>query len=236
MPVMVDDNTRVLEGIAKLFGDKPPIGIFHSVSAVLASMTISRSDLYSALFLVDPPLYPPGAPQAKVDAALQTAVGYAMNRTEDFLTLGDFVDLLVYSPWFATTSARTQHLLAQTTLRRKPDGTGYELCCPREYEAMLVEHCYAMTALEDFKNLKCPVKVLGADPTLPTAFLPTTDLEALVLIEYDFIPDANHCLQLDFPLECVDVLLEFLTSSDVIDQNLADSCLNFAREQLGPAA
>ncbi len=235
LPVMVEDNAQVLEEIAKRFGDRSCIGVFHSVSTVLASMTITPSERYRALFLVDPPLYWPGVRPEKVDAALTAAAAFARNRTNSFRGHDEFVELMSYSPWFRHMSAPTKQLVARTTLKRREDGTGYELRCPPEYEAMIWEFGYAMSGLSDLLNLKCPVKVLGADPTLPVSFLPTIDIDALVHIQYDFIPDVNHFLQLDYPLECVEVLLEFLTSEDIIEQDLADSCLAFAREQVGLA-
>ena len=62
----------------------------------------------------------------------------------------------------------------------------------------------------DFAAVQCPIKVLGADPTLPYAYLPTLDLGDIREVDYDFLPDATHFLQLEKPEACVATLREFL--------------------------
>ena len=58
--------------------------------------------------------------------------------------------------------------------------------------------------------MPCRIKVIGADPTLPFAYLPTFDLDLMGALEYDFLPDATHYLQLERPEECVAALREYL--------------------------
>ena len=65
----------------------------------------------------------------------------------------------------------------------------------------------------DFSALKCPVKVIGADPTLPYSYLPTLDMTDVVSVDYDFLPGATHFLQLEKPEECVTAMQEFLRST-----------------------
>ena len=62
----------------------------------------------------------------------------------------------------------------------------------------------------DFDELLCPTKVIGADPTLPYAYLPTFDFSDVVTVDYDFIPDATHFLQLEKPDECVAAMRQFI--------------------------
>ena len=62
----------------------------------------------------------------------------------------------------------------------------------------------------DLAVLPCPTKVIGADPTLPYAYLPTFDLGHVQTVDYDFLPEATHLLQLEKPAECVAMLREFL--------------------------
>ena len=62
----------------------------------------------------------------------------------------------------------------------------------------------------DFAAIACPIKVLGADPTLPFAYLPTLDLGDIREVDYDFLPDATHFLPLEQPEACAAALREFL--------------------------
>ena len=64
--------------------------------------------------------------------------------------------------------------------------------------------------LVDFAALQCPTKVIGADPTLPYSYLPTLDLSDMLTVDYDFLPDATHFLQLEQPANCVTAMRGFL--------------------------
>lgn len=74
--------------------------------------------------------------------------------------------------------------------------------------APLVARIFAVFV--DFVAITCPVKVYGADPTLPYAFLPTLDLSDIREVDYDFLPDASHFLQLEHPDICAATLHDFL--------------------------
>ena len=104
-------------------------------------------------------------------------------------------------------------LIAQATLRASSSGGGYELICPREYEAQIVEFGRLFSVFVDFTSIKCPIKVLGADPTLPYSYLPTLDLGDIREVDYDFLPDATHFLQLEQPELCVQSVREFLAET-----------------------
>ena len=100
-------------------------------------------------------------------------------------------------------------LMARTTLRRRADGEGYELRCPREYEAQITDSFRAFAPLVDFDALPCPTKVVGADPTLPFSYLPTFDMTHVLTVDYDFIPETTHFLPLENPEACAAAIREF---------------------------
>ena len=62
----------------------------------------------------------------------------------------------------------------------------------------------------DFDRLPCPVKAIGADPTVRFSFIPSLDLSALVQLDYDFVPETTHLLLLENPEVCATLCLEFL--------------------------
>lgn len=82
--------------------------------------------------------------------------------------------------------------------------------CPKEYEARIVEYAGVFSVMVDFDTLASPTKVMGADPTLPFSYLPTLDLSDILTVDYDFLPEATHFLQLEEPEECAAALREFV--------------------------
>ena len=64
--------------------------------------------------------------------------------------------------------------------------------------------------LLDLELLSCPTKVVGGDPTISNAYLPIFDLRHVAALDYDFVPEATHLLQLEKPAECAVILRDFL--------------------------
>ena len=79
-----------------------------------------------------------------------------------------------------------------------------------------MDYVRGFSPLVDLRALPCPTKIVGADPTLPFAYLPTIDLSDIVAVEYDFLPETTHYLQLENPEECVVVLREFLKENGLL--------------------
>ncbi len=210
VPQIARDQDGIMEAIALHYGAKPTVGVFHSLSALTTLLSPSKGSAFSALVLFDPPLRKPGISQEEIDRASIRNAGITRRRGNRFRTREAFIDLLQFSPNFRHAVAGVPELLAETTLRESPDGGGYELCCPPEYEAKIGEFGRIFTVLVDFSEVQCPVKVMGADPTLPYAYLPTFDFGEIASVDYDFLPDATHFLQLEQPQVCADILREFL--------------------------
>ena len=212
VPTMADDHDRILEATNLHFGEKPTVGVFHSVSAMVTLMSPAKGFGYEALILFDPPLCKPGRSYEDFEnVAIRTAAG-ARRRTERFHSLRQLIEVLSIVPIYSRTEPGVWELLARTTLRRQDDGEGYMLRCPREFEAQIVDYASVFAVGINFDAFKCPIKVIGADPTLPSSFLPTMDLSGVMSVDYDFLPDATHFLQLEQPKECAKITQEYLNS------------------------
>lgn len=210
MPSFVDDHDRVMEAIDRFFGEKPKIGVFHSVSALISLLSPTRGSAFAGRFLFDPPLCKPGRSyQQMEDAATRTAT-LTRRRAERFPTMEDFSFLLKFVPHFSRVVPGVRDLMARTTLRPSADAEHYELRCPKEYEARIVEYAGIFSVMVDFDTLESPTKVMGADPTLPFSYLPTLDLSDILTVDYDFLPEATHFLQLEEPQECASAVREFV--------------------------
>lgn len=212
VPTIARDQDAILEVIDAHYGTKPMVGVFHSVSAMTTLLSPSSCSAFSALFLFDPPLRRPGVSHEEFDEASIKTAAMARRRGDRFRSKDAFVELLGFSPNFRNAVPGVLQLMADTTLRQSAGGEGYELICPKDYEAQMIEYARIFAVLVDFAAIACPVKVYGADPTLPYAYLPTLDLGDIREVDYDFLPDASHFLQLEHPDICAAALREFLAS------------------------
>ncbi len=210
VPTMARDQDAILEAIDTHYGAKPKAGVFHSVSAMTTLLSPSNCSAFSALFLFDPPLRRPGVSHEEFDEASIKTASMARKRGDRFRSKEAFVELLGFSPNFRNAVPGVLRLMADTTLRETPEGEGYSLICPKEYEAQIIEFARIFAVFVDFAAVACPVKVYGADPTLPYAYLPTLDLGDIREVDYDFLPDATHFLQLEHPDVCAATLRKFL--------------------------
>ena len=210
VPTLVSDHDAVLDAIDREYGEKPQVGVFHSVSALVSLLSPIRGGRYSALVLFDPPLCKPGRSHREFEAAAARAAEFTRRRTERFRSREEFSDVLPYLPPFRRFVPGAWDLMASTTLRERRDGPGYELRCPREYEARMIDYASVFGVAVEFDTLECPVQVIGADPTLPFSYLPTLDLSDITSVDYDFLPEATHFLQLEQPQECAAAMRDFL--------------------------
>lgn len=220
VPNLVRDQERVIDAVALRYGDRPTIGVFHSLSALttLLSPTLStgQSGSLAAWVLFDPPLYRPGPDDPDYDALADRSAGITRRRTRRFRKRRDFTDLLSYLPLLARAVPGASELMSRTILRQSVGEEGYELRCPPEYEAQIIAYVRTYAFLVDFGDLPCPTKVIGSDPTLPYAYLPTFNLSHIETVEYDFIPETTHFLQLERPAECAQAMRAFLEDRGLV--------------------
>lgn len=211
VPVFIRDQDRVLSAIDRHYGQKPKVGVFHSISALISLLSPSKGEHFSALILFDPPICRPGRSYADFENAAQEMAAMTKIRANHFESREQFADLLQYSPNFQNVLPGVHTLMSETTLRKSNrEQNGYEPCCPPEYEAQVVEYAGNYAVLVDVSEIRCPIKVIGADPTLPYSYLPTLDLTNVITANYDFLPDSTHMLQLEQPQKCVEAMVEFL--------------------------
>lgn len=213
VPTLIRDHDLILDTIDDVYGNKPTVGIYHSLASIVPLLSSTRH--YSALVLFDPPLCRPGASQVELQGAAEKAAAQIRRRARRFGTREEFADFLRYIPAFARVVPGVRELMAETTLRLAADGEAYELRCPREYEAQLMDYTRSFFPLVDLESLSCPTKIIGADPTLLYSYLPTFDLSDVMKVDYDFIPEATHLLQLEQPEECAATVREFLKGHEL---------------------
>ncbi len=213
-PNLVQDQEQVVDAVRARFGDKPTVGVFHSLSALVALLSpalgTGLSGKLAGWFLLDPPLYRPGPEDPDFDEVAAKAAGMAQRRAHRFQNRNEFTELLRFMPLLLRAVPGASELMSRTIIRESAEGEGYELRCPRDYEAQIIAYVRTFAFLVNFGDLPCPTKVIGSDPTLPYAYLPTFDLSHIGTIEYDFIPEATHFLLMEKPAECAEALGVFV--------------------------
>ena len=210
----VGDMAAVARAIEAHFEPKPAVGVFHSLSGQAAAIeACSDAGSFAALVLFDPFICPRGCHPGHRER-LRTTMGRmvegARHRRGSFDSEAAFAERLRDTPAFQLLRPGVADLLAQTTLRAVNGGTEFVLRCPREYEARIYEQGYQYASTVDVDAISCPVKVIGSDPVAPHSFLPTVAMDEIVALNYDFVPDTTHFLQLEEPERCLAALLDFI--------------------------
>ena len=209
-PTFVSDNEAIVRAIDAHFGTRPKCGLFHSMSALTAFHQVQRTGGFSALVLFDLPMCPPGGTVGDL-VAIGRRIGAAVRwRSDRFDSLEQFAQGLRFSRHYERVLPGVEDLLARTLLRPSTDGKGYELRCPSAYEAQIHEYAFGWAETLDLTNRPCPVKSIGADPTLPHAFVPAMEIGMLSELDHDLVPETTHFLQIENPEACATLVLEFL--------------------------
>ncbi|MDE0370766.1 MAG: alpha/beta hydrolase [bacterium] len=215
IPTFIKDHDIILETIDEIYGQKPTIGVFHSLSGLVSLLSPTRGSGFAARILLDPPLCTPGRSYEEFDIAATRTAAIARRRSDRFRSYDEFVGLLGFSPVFRHVVPGVLDLMARTTLRGDGTGDTYTLRCPREFEAQIIDYASSYSVLVDFNDLECPTKVLGADPLVPYSYLPTLDLSDMLSVDYDFLPEATHFLPLEQPEQCAAIVRDYINSIGV---------------------
>ena len=207
---LVSDNEIIAEAIDREFGKKYKIGVFHCLSALAALNERPIGQGFEALVLFDPPVYPPYGDLLDTEKFWRRLGVGAERRKVNFRSRDELADAIRRAQVFQRLQPGVADLFAQTTLRPAPNDEGFVLCCPPECEAKVFEYALAYIFEPELSSYSCPVKVIGGDPTAQFSFLPSRNIAGLTALDYDFVPDATHFLQIENPRACVAAVLNFL--------------------------
>ena len=203
------DQDRIFEAIGSLYGEKPTVGVFHSISALASLHTPSRGGNYSGLLLFATPLCNAGSRYKDFELRARRTADMLRRRTQWFRSRDELAEIHSFLPYFHRAVPGVYELVARTTLRESETGRGFELRCPSEYEAQIWDHASEYAVSVDFDALRCPVKFVSSDPTSDDPNAPTFDYGASG-VDYEVFPGTTHFLQLEQPQECAAALRKFL--------------------------
>ena len=214
VPSFVQDMAEVADTITTLYGSKPLIGLFHSLSAAVGLLSQQESSRFAGLVLFDPPICHLGQGDGYLSRVSRDLSDRARQRQSRFSDMGEYAESVRRARAFRLVRPEVPDLFALTTLR--PSEGGFELCCPPDFEAKVYEYFFEWT-FETYDGISCPVLVIGSDPTVPFSFMPAMDFSSLLQVNYDYIPDSTHFLPLEYPAECIGIMLPFLERSDLLE-------------------
>ena len=213
IPTFINDFECIVKAIDGHYGKKPRVGVFHSISALISLMAPDNDFVAQVLF--DPPLHSTRMDEHEFDRAVEHGANMVRQRADRFQTKEEFATFLACLPPFARVVPGGLQLFAEATLRPSREGD-YELCCPKDYEAQVLDYMRSFTPLIDWDHLFCPVKVIGSDPCIPPSYLPSVHLDHIHTVDYDFLPESTHLLQVEYPKECARLVKAFLAQNNLL--------------------
>lgn len=204
------DMDEIQNQIRAHFGDRPMTGVFHSLSSIAAvRQMIAGGTHWSGLILFDPPFYPrAGHPLVPIhEEHLQRMERLARGRPEHYRNTEQFSDNLASRSHFSLWRPGVHDLFARATLRHNPQTENWDLACPRDYEAYIFKTNRDGTVWPAIAGaLDMPIRIIGADPELSGSDSPSQLCRALAQeagLDYEFVPNTTHLLQLEAPEACV---------------------------------
>ncbi len=209
------DHDQIASAVASRFGEKPTIGVFHSISALASLHTPSKGENYSALVLYDPPISNTVSGTRKLETRSRETASMLRRRARWFRSREELADLHTYLPYFRRSVPGTLELLGKTTLRESGSGQGFELRCPAQFEARIWDHASKYASSVDLGALSCPVKFVlpGAVPQDPKN--PTFDYREVDVCR-EYLPETTHLLPLEKPRACTEALRSFLKNLGIL--------------------
>jgi pimeloyl-ACP methyl ester carboxylesterase len=213
---LVLDLERVVREVRSKLGERPTVGIFHSMSGRTAMKhALEVGWRWDALILFDPPNVPP--PDHPAYAAMadfeKRLTAWAKARRRRFAAIEELTEEYRQSRATVRWVEGAHDLMARSVLRGSPDGDGFELVCDPQNEATIYAQAMTLNLWPRADAFSGPVKLIGADPDIKGA--PATAAANAALgreggYDYEFVPGAGHLLQIEKPDDCVRLTLAFL--------------------------
>ena len=201
-PIPWPDFAQDVLAVARHFALRDAIAIGHSMGGhSLVSATILQPEIFAALVLVDPVIFPPEYYRAPPPDA-----SYIARRRNRWASPQEMYQRFSARPPFA--AWRPEALRSYCDFALLPDGGSFVLACPPAVEAAIYGRCNATenNLYAGIPGVTLPVTVLRAGTSPQTAALdlnasPTgPDLAACFQHGRDvFLPGHNHYIPMEAP-------------------------------------
>lgn len=216
-PRFEQDFDMAMREIREALGERKTFGVFHSLSAIVSLQHARRfGPVCDGLILFDPPIIPPdGHPlhQQHVDEMLGLAQRVAKRRTH-FDACEDLAAQFRRNAMYSRCLPQACDEMARALLRPVSDDDrgAWTLACDPEREARIFASNYDTTLWGWLEHVDFPLKLVCADPAVP-GVQPSAaigrELAETFGLDYAFVPDTTHFLQLERPDSCAALVREF---------------------------
>ena len=220
-PRFARDNVVVHDAIAKEWGGKTTIGVFHSMSAIAALLAVVDGIWHwDALVLFDPPVVPPeGNPlRGPLMTAGELLRDAAQSRQNWFRDPEDLADVFRHLYRFRRLRKGVAELNARSVLRFDPESGEWLLCCPGPVEAGLYVEVAGLSIWRKPAPPAHPLLIVGSDPEPEDAAKTAACCKLFCKtfgIDYAVVPDTSHLLQLEEPEQCFALFSDFLADNRI---------------------
>ena len=177
------------------------------LSVPRAALHAKATHEYAALVLFDPPMQLPGKAMSALEKLGAGMAAAARKRRDRFATPAEYAGLLSEKPAFVRLGTDSLELFARTTRRPTATATNSGVRANTRRDSGIPS---IPSRAVDFAAMACPVKVIGSDPTVFNSFLPSMEMPDLMLLDYDFVPETTHLMQLEEPETCAALTQECL--------------------------
>jgi pimeloyl-ACP methyl ester carboxylesterase len=215
----IGDLEHIFHLVQEKFGAKRTVGVFHSLSAVTATMhTQQLGKRWDPLVLFDPPFYPrDGHPLREMQTSNENDIAArAERRTPSYKDPEDLARQ--FRKYFPLWRPEAYELMARATLRHDPANGEWVLACPREYEAHVFRSNRDTSVWTGLKTMPVAVKLICADPDGGEKLTPALIGKAVAAesgIDYEALAKTTHFLQIEQPRECIRSMESFLAEHGV---------------------
>ena len=215
---MLDFETIYAE-IPKIFGAKPTVAFFHSISAITGLLqNLEHGQRWDALLVVDPPVIPePGHALYQLAHSFELKLrDWALNRQQKFSSPNELAQTLMETKRLDHWQNGSHQLMAMTILTQNTNG--WNLTCPRTYESQIYDDNSELNIWAQLTELTGPVRFLGADPKLEGAWPPAFVNRAMHIelgLPYSCITETTHMMQIERPQTVAKEFLSFLHNTGI---------------------
>ena len=213
------DFETIYAEIPKIFGAKPTVAFFHSISAITGLLqNLEHGQRWDALLVVDPPVIPePGHALYQLAHSIELKLrDWALNRQQKFSSPNELAQTLMETKRLDHWQNGSHQLMAMTTLTQNTNG--WNLTCPRTYESQIYDDNSELNIWAQLTELTGPVRFLGADPKLEGAWPPAFVNRAMHIelgLPYSCITETTHMMQIERPQTVAKEFLSFLHNTGI---------------------
>ena len=213
------DFETIYAEIPKIFGAKPTVAFFHSISAITGLLqNLEHGQRWDALLVVDPPVIPePEHALYQLAHSFELKLrDWALNRQQKFSSPNELAQTLMETKRLDHWQNGSHQLMAMTTLTQNTNG--WNLTCPRTYESQIYDDNSELNIWAQLTELTGPVRFLGADPKLEGAWPPAFVNRAMHIelgLPYSCITETTHMMQIERPQTVAKEFLSFLHNTGI---------------------